>query len=203
MRFPALPDVARGGLVAFVALVALEHPLRTDLPAPEHFISEYASGSTHAVAIAAFLAWGVAMAAAAALAWAQGLRAVPVLLTVAAAGTCLAAAFATQTVAGELPAGTVRTPAGRLHDQGTLAIFAGLLGAALWALRVLRTRRYRLGLLGCAAVLVAAPAVLVAAGLDWPGIGQRAIVLVGVAFLWLLVSELARRARRTPAPAPG
>lgn len=196
-------QLARGGLLAFVALVALEHPLRADLPAPDHFISEYASGSTHPIAILAFLAWGAAMAATAVLAWRQGLRAVPVLLVFAALGTCVAAAFATQTVAGELPAGTVRTTAGRLHDQGTLAIFAGLLGAALWGLRSLRTRRYRLGLVSCAGALVAAPAILVAAGLDWPGIGQRAIVLVGVAFGWLLISELAIRARRTPAPAPG
>mgnify|MGYP000347183994 CR=1 FL=1 len=95
---------------------------------------------------------------------------------------------------------------GELHI-GELAIFVGLLGAALWGLRHLRTRRYRLGLLACAGALVAAPGILVAAGLDWPGIGQRAIVLVGVALGWLLVSELERfratRARRTPARAPG
>jgi hypothetical protein len=203
MRLPALDVLARGGLLAFVGLVALEHPLRGDLPARDHFISEYASGVTHPIAILAFLAWGAAMAATAALAWREGLRAVPVLLGLAALGTCVAAAFATQTVAGELPAGTIRTTAGRLHDQATLAIFAGLLGAAVWALRALRTRRYRLGLLACAAALVLAPGVLVAAGLDWPGVGQRAIVLVGVAALWLLVSELARRGPRTPARAPG
>jgi hypothetical protein len=203
MRLPPLATLAHGGQLAFVALVALAHPLRGDLPAPDHFVSEYASGSTEALAIAAFLSWGLAMVAAAALAWRRGLRAVPVLLVVAALGAGAAAGFDTQTVAGELPAGAIRTDAGRLHDQGTLAIFAGLLGAVIWALRALRTRRYRLGLLACAAALVAAPAVLVAAGLDWPGVGQRAIVLTGVAALALLVSELARRGPRTPARARG
>jgi hypothetical protein len=203
MRRPSLVAVAHGAQLAFVGLVALEHPLRTDLPAPDHFISEYASGATEGLAILAFLAWGLAMVAAAALAWGGGLRAVPVLLVLAALGTVVAAGFDTQTIAGELPPGVVRSDAGRLHDQGTLAIFAGLLGAALWGLRALRTRRYRAGLAGCAAGLVLAPGVLVAAGLDWPGIGQRAIVLVGVAALALLVSELARRGPRTPAPAPG
>lgn len=203
MRLLAPENVARDGLLAFVALVALAHPLRPDLPAPDHFISEYASGSTHPIAILAFLAWGAALAAGAALAWGRGLRAVPVFLGVAAAGTLVAAGFATQTVAGELPPGTVRTLAGQLHDYGTLAILAGLLGAALCGLHGLRTRRYRLGLLACAAAFLLAPAVLVGAGLDWPGIGQRAIVLVGVAVSWLLVSELARRGRRTPARAPG
>ncbi len=43
-------------------------------------------------------------------------------LGAATAGLLLAAAFATQTVAGELPAGVERTTAGRLHDFGTLLI---------------------------------------------------------------------------------
>ena len=198
-----LLDVVRGGSLAFVGLVALEHPLRPDLPAPDHFISEYASGSTELVAELAFLCWGVALAAGAALAWRRGLRAVPVLLALAAAGTAAAALFDTQTVAGELPAGVVRTTAGELHDYGTLAILVGLLGAMLWGLRAVRTRRYRLGVLGCALAFPAAPAILVALGLDWPGIGQRAIVLVGVVAPVLLLSELARSGPRTPARAPG
>lgn len=198
-----LPGLARGGLVAFVGLVALEHPLRGDLPAQSHFISEYASGSTHPVAIAAFLAWGTAMAAGAALGWQRGLRAAPVLLGAAALGTVVCACFATQTVAGVLLPGTVRTTAGRLHDRGTLLIFASLLGAALWSLRGVRTRRYRLGLAACALALLLAPAVLVAAGLDWPGVGQRAIILVGVAWLALWVGEVPRSAPRTPARARG
>lgn len=203
MRDPALATVARGGLLTFVLLVALEHPLRGDLHAPDHFVSEYASGSTQLVAVTAFLAWGVALAATGVLARRHRLRAVAALLLVAALGTVVAAAFTTQTVAGELPPGTVRTATGRLHDLGTLLIFAGLLGAALWGLRGLRTRRYRRGLLAAAAVFLLAPAALVAADLDWPGIGQRAIVLVGVGVSWLLASELARRGPRTPAPAPG
>ncbi len=199
----SLSTLARGGLLGFVGLVAVQHPLRTDLPAQAHFVSEYASGSTELVMAAAFAAWGVGSAAAAALAWTRGLRAVPVLLVVAAAGTFLAAGFDTQTVAGELPAGVVRTQAGKLHDQGTLGIFVGLLGAAVWGLRSERTRRYRRGVAVAAAALVLAPGVLVAANLDWPGIGQRAIILVGIGVELLLVSELSRRGPRTPARARG
>lgn len=196
----------RAALIAFVALVALEHPLRPGLPARDHFISEYAHGATQPLAILAFLAWGLAMVAGAVLGWRRGLRAVPALLCVAALGTVLCATFATQTVAGRLPEGVMRTTTGRLHDQGTLLIFIGLLLAALWGLRHLRTRRYRLGLLACGLAILAAPATLVIAGLDWPGIGQRAIILVGVAWLWLWAGQaerLATHARRTPAPAPG
>lgn len=203
MREPLL--IVRGGLVAFVGMVALAHPLRPGLPAPDHFISEYARGTTQPLAVLAFLAWGVAMAAAAVLARRRGERVVPVLLALAALGAALCASFTTQTVAGVLPEDTVRTTAGRLHDQGTGLIFVGLMLAALWALRHLRTRRYRRGLLACAAALLLAPSVLVAAGLDWPGIGQRAVILVGVAWLWLWSAEAVRaptRAPRRPAPAP-
>jgi len=203
MRTVALSDLARGGLLAFVVLVALEHPLRADLPAQDHFISEYASGATHPIAVVAFLAWAAGMAATALLAWRGGLRAVGVLVGLAALGACVAAAFATQTVAGELPPGAVRTTTGRLHDAGTLLILAGLLGGAVWGLRGVRTRRYRVGLAACAVAFFAAPAVLVAAALDWPGIGQRALVLVGVAYLALLLGELTTSGRRTPARGQG
>jgi len=185
-------QITRLGLLGFVGLVAIEHPLRPGLPPAGHFVSEYARGATRPVAVAAFVSWGVAMGASAALGWRRGERAVPGLLGAAALGTALCAGFITQTVAGKLPDGVARTTAGRLHDQGTLLIFAGLLLAAVWALRHLRTRRYRLGLLACAAAILAAPAILVAAGLDWPGVGQRAIILVGVAWLWLWATETER-----------
>src|SRR4051794_39657355 len=123
--------VVRAGLVGFVGIVAFEHLVRRDLPPGEHFVSEYAQGWTHPLQAAAFVSWAAATAACAALAARvhrrRGARAVVVVaLAVATAGLCLAAIFATQTVAGELPLGTRRTTGGRLHDFGTLLILAGL-----------------------------------------------------------------------------
>ena len=190
-------------MLGFVVLVALEHPLRPDLPATRHFVSEYASGSTDAIARAAFLIWGVGIAALAVGLWRARARITALLVGVAAGGTPLAAAFATVTVGGELPVGGTYTTAGRLHDLGASMLFFGLLLAAVASLRPLRRRGYRWGVAGLAGCLLLAPAVLVALGRDWPGIGQRAFILVGCGWLLLAAAETGRlttRGRRTPAP---
>jgi len=165
-----------------------------DLPAAEHFISEYAKGSTAALQIIAFVAWALALGAGAVLAWrartrpakprplAGGLTAAA--LGVAAAGTLLAALFATQTIAGELPPGRARTLEGRLHDLGTLALFLGSLVGALASARLIPGARYRVVLALLALALLAVVPTLVALELDAPGIGQRAFALIGCAFLW-------------------
>ena len=111
-------------------------------------------------------------------------------LGAAGAGTVVAAVFATQTVGGELPPGTPRTTAGRLHDLGTLAIFCGLLVAGAASLRLVRRTRYRLTVAVLALALLAVVPVLVALELDAPGIGQRGFVLVGCLWLWRFVAEL-------------
>jgi peptidoglycan/LPS O-acetylase OafA/YrhL len=128
---------------------------------------------------------------------------------VAVVGTVMDAIWRTQTVGGELPPGVLRTTEGRLHDLGTLLILAGLVVSALASLWRLRTRRWRTTTALLALGFVLVPAVLVALGLDWPGIGQRGIILVGVLYAALAAVELDRpgaviptRARRTPAPAP-
>ena len=199
---PAPATVARGGLVAFVGLVALEHPLRPGLPPADHFVSEYAHGPTAPLQVAAFLAWAVATAACAVLAarvphrrFARALTVVA--LAAAAAGLLVAATFATQTVGGELPAGVERTTGGRLHDLGTLAILGGLLVAALASLRLVPRRGYRLAVLGLGAALLAIVPVLVALGIDAPGVGQRGFILVGCAWQWVFVRA---SLRATPAP---
>lgn len=183
--------LVRAGLALFIGLVALQHLLRPDLPAADRFISEYARGSTQAVQVAAFLAWAAAMAGCVALAARirsrrRIARAIVVLaLGVAVGGTVLAAAFTTQTVGGELPPGVERTAGGRLHDFGTLLILTGLLVGSLASLRLLATWRYRLAVVALGVVLVAIVPVLVALGIDAPGIGQRAFILVGCA--WILL----------------
>ena len=196
-----LRAIVTWGLLLFVGLVALQHPLRGDLPPGEHFVSEYAKGSTAALQVLAFAAWTVALAAGARLAWiatplvprrrvARTLAAFG--LALAAAGIALAAVFATQTIAGVLPPGMARTTEGRLHDFGTLLTLAGLLLAAGASLRIVERRGYRvtIGLL-FAAMVLSVP-LLAALGLDAPGIGQRVFLLVGCAFQWRFDTELGR-----------
>jgi uncharacterized membrane protein YidH (DUF202 family) len=199
--------IAIAGVGLFVALVALQHPLRADLPPADHFVSEYARGSTAAVQVAAFVLWAAGIAACAVLAArarpagrpiARGLAVLG--FAVAAAGALLAAVFATQTIAGELPPGEERTTEGRLHDLGSLLIFAGLLLAALAALRIVRRRRFRVTVALLALALLAVVPVLVALGLDAPGIGQRGFILVGCALLWRFAAEAAATRPRPPAP---
>jgi hypothetical protein len=194
-QVPALRTVAASGLAAFAGLVALEHVLRPDLPPAERFISEYGRGWTQPIHVVAFGGWAVASGACAALA-ADGRRprAARALtaggFVVASAGAALAAAFATQTVSGELPAGVARTLPGRLHDAGTLLILGGLLVAAAASPALIRTRRYRAEIAALAVVLTAIVPVLLALGLDAPGLGQRAFVAVGCAFQWAFATQL-------------
>lgn len=178
------------GLAAFGGIVALEHPLRPDLPPPDHFVSEYARGWTQPLQVVAFLAWAVGTGACAVIAARVGprrriARGIAVAaLVVATGGLLIAAAFTTQTVAGELPEDVRRTAGGRLHDLGTLFILAGLLVAALASLRLIPRGGYRLAVLGLGVALLAVVPVLVALGIDAPGIGQRGFILVGCAWQW-------------------
>ena len=113
----------------------------------------------------------------------------------ATAGLLLCAGWTTQTVGGELPAGVRRTTGGRLHDLGTLLILAGLVVAALASLRLLAGRRYRLAVVGLGVALLAIVPVLVALGIGAPGIGQRAFILVGVAWQWCFAGAAGARVR--------
>jgi hypothetical protein len=192
---PALRTVARTALAAFAGLVALEHVLRPDLPPAERFISEYGRGWTQPVHVVAFTGWAVAGGGCAALAarsTGPGVARLPAAagFALAAVGAVLAAAFATQTVGGELPADVARTFAGRAHDLGTLLILAGLLVAALASVALVATRRYRLTVAGLAVALLATVPILVALGIDAPGVGQRAFVLIGCAFQWAFASQV-------------
>lgn len=201
-----VPRLAHAGLLAFVAIVALEHVLRTDLPPADHFVSEYANGWTWPLQTVAFAAWAAATAAGAVLAARVRERRVARALVVAAlvlatAGLVLATLFATETVGGELPAGAVRTTGGRLHDLGTLGILAGLLVAAPASLRLVPVARYRWIVAGLAVALLAIVPALVALGLDAPGIGQRGFILVGLAWQWAF-ARYSRPLRRSTASAP-
>lgn len=196
---PALATVARGGLIVFVGLVAKQHVLRPGLSPADHFVSEYARGWTAPIQVVAFLAWAVATAACVLLAARMPpdrpvARAVVVVaLAAAAVGLVIAAAFPTETVGGELPEGVARTTGGRLHDLGTLAVLAGLLLAAVASLRLVPVARYRVVVAVLAAVLVAIAPVLVALGIEAPGIGQRGFILVGCAWQWAFAGAAGTR----------
>lgn len=200
---PTVATVARGGLAVFVGLVVLEHVIRPGVSPADRFVSEYARGWTAPIQVAAFLAWGAATAAGVVLATRAPGRPVAraivaVALAVAAGGLLVAAAFPTQTVGGELPAGIERTAGGRLHDLGTLAVLLGLLVAAAASLRLVPRRAYRLTVVGLAAALLAIVPVLVALGIDAPGIGQRGFILVGCAWQWAFARAMLRPEGRSP-----
>ena len=64
---------ALAGLAVLVVLVVVQHPLRADdLPAGEHFVSEYARGSTAALQVVAFVCWAVSLGLTARLAAGDG-----------------------------------------------------------------------------------------------------------------------------------
>lgn len=184
--------LALSGLGAFVGLVALQHLWRADdLPPADHLISEYANGAGGWVQVVAFLAWSVSLGATTVLARQAGAgdrrlaRGVVVAgVAAGAVGAVACAAFATETVGGELPAGAIKSTAGQLHDLGSAFIFFGLLVAAVASVRVIRRRDYRYSVLGLALLLFLIPSVLVAAGYDAPGWGQRGFIAVGC--LWQL-----------------
>jgi hypothetical protein len=182
--------IATGALALTVALVALQHATRTDLPPADHFVSEYANGGGGWVMQLAFAAWAAGLAALAALVWRGGHRVVAALVAVGAAGAVLCGLFATQTVAGELPAGVARTDEGRLHDVGSLLVLAGLLLGALLLAARRRDRPLRRGTLALAAWLLLFPAVLIGAEVDAPGWGQRGIIASGWAWQALVLWRL-------------
>jgi hypothetical protein len=103
-------------------------------------------------------------------------------LVAASAGAAGALVFTTQTVGGELPAGVVRTAAGRLHDAGTLLVLAGAVTAGVASMRLVRSARYRTAVAALAAALLAVVPVMRTAGLDLPGVGQRAFIAIACAW---------------------
>ena len=188
--------LALAGLGAFAGLVALQHLWRADdLPPADHFISEYANGAGGWVQVVAFLGWAASLGATTVLATRTGDRPIARGVVVAgvaagALGAVACAAFATETVGGELPEGAVKSTAGQLHDLGSAFIFFGLLVAAVASVRLVRRRGYRLSVLGLAALLLLIPSALIAAGYDAPGWGQRGFIAVGCLWQWRLLAAV-------------
>jgi hypothetical protein len=189
----ALDLLPTAGLAAFVGLIVMQHTTRADdLPPADHFVSEYARGPGGWVQVVAFLGWAVSLAATILLTTDARARRIAKCLTIAGlaagvVGAVMCAAFATETVGGELPKGAVKTTAGQLHDLGSAAIFFGLLIAALASVRLIRDRLSRLTVLALGLLLLLIPAALIAASYDAPGWGQRGFIAVGCVWHWRFI----------------
>ncbi len=194
----ALRAVVLWGLGVFLAAVLLEHVLTPSLSPARHTISEYANAGTGAIMTVGFAAWAASLAATGAWAWLdRRRRLLALLLALAALGMVLAACFPTQTVAGSLPPGVMRTATGRLHDLGSgLTSLALLVGALVSALQSWPPRRFRLSSAIVVAAAVLVDVVLLAVGPDVGGIRQRLLVAMGCAWQLLLVRVLAVGVRR-------
>jgi len=202
-RFLAL--IATGAVVAFLAIVALEHAVVPEFAPAHYMISEYANagglagiGGTLALAVWAgsFLALALAglVAIRAAVRPVRARRFLTASLIVASLGLLIAAACPTQAVRGVLPPDDELTLTGRLHDLGggigQVAIFVG----AIISLRIPRVTR---SFLIATAVVVLVAAILgpLMAVLDLGarGLRQRALVVAACTWELALISQLSRR----------
>jgi len=200
-RFLAL--IATGAVVAFLAIVALEHAVVPEFAPAHYMISEYANagglagiGGTLALAVWAgsFLALAGLVAIRAAVRPVRARRFLTASLIVASLGLLIAAACPTQAVRGVLPPDDELTLTGRLHDLGggigQVAIFVG----AIISLRIPRVTR---SFLIATAVVVLVAAILgpLMAVLDLGarGLRQRALVVAACTWELALISQLSRR----------
>ncbi len=196
--------VAIAGLVLFVAIAVAEHALAPQLGPDRHTLSEYVNAEDGGVMIAGLVAWAISLLATAALACGarrsarapHGQIVIALLLVIAATGLLLTATFATQTSAGVLPPGVIRTTGGRIHDLASLAATGAILGAVIVSAFVLRARRSfrRLAFAALATSLIAS-AVLLSIGDPVDGIRQRVLVAVGCAWQAGLIATLGARSR--------
>ena len=143
-----LVQLARGCVIAFVAILLLEHAVVGRLDPAHHMISEYANagGAGGVAGTLAIAAWSGSLLACAALAWCvasnraasvAGWLALAALLAVAGVGLGVAAVFPTQAVRGVIPPGEHLRLAGRLHDLGSGIGQIALFGAAILSTLVL------------------------------------------------------------------
>ena len=192
-----LRDVALGGLGTFVAAVFVEHVLTPSLDPARHTISEYANAGTGPIMTFGFAAWAASLTATAAWTWRDRRRwPLALLLVLAALGMAITACFPTQSVAGSLPPGALRTTTGRLHDLGSGLTSVALLAAAIAsAAATWPPRRFRVGAAGLVVVALLADGLLLAIGPDVAGIRQRLLVAIGCGWQLLLLRVLDARRR--------
>lgn len=170
------------GLLIFAGCLLLEHLIESSLDPAHHQISEYANASSGEVMIAGFAAWSTSLFSTAMVVQPRLLRG---LLLGASLGIALTAIFATEAVAGRIPAGETLTTTGRLHDLGSgVAGIALLMAVSINAIR--DSRRLRFGSVILLSVALVASVVLLVIGDEVAGLRQR--VLVCCALLWQLLA---------------
>jgi hypothetical protein len=190
------PDLAEalavGGLLAFALTVGLEHVLEPALNPLRHQVSEYANSPSGAVMVLGFALWAISLSATAFLVGRRW-RDLPLSLALALAGLgiAIAALFATETVAGELPPGAALTTTGKLHDLGSglaaLALIGGALIVAFRARAPVPLRKATLWLLPASLILSLA---LLLTDPSVGGLRQRLLLLVGCVWQLMLLSAL-------------
>lgn len=181
-------------LALFVGAVGFEHLVERGLAPEQHMISEYATTGTGGVMEVGFGAWCGSWALLALVFWLQHHRLAATASGTVAAGIALLAAFHTQAVAGELPAGVARTLAGRLHDLGGELVLGGVLVAAVTTMSAKRTRdgrwpRAGIALLGLA---LTTAGLLLAFGDPAPGLRQRVLLAAAVCYQVSVLHDLRR-----------
>ena len=192
--------VAFGCLFAFALILGLEHLLEPSLEPLRHQVSEYANSPSGALMEFGFALWAASLAATALLVERRLRdRLLTAALSLAALGIAIAAAFATETVAGELPPGTELTATGRLHDLGSglasLALVGGAIVVGIRRKTPLPLRRTTISLLIAALIISLALLVI---GPSVGGLRQRLLLLIGCAWQLLLLNAL-----RSESPAGG
>jgi Protein of unknown function (DUF998) len=185
------------GLLGFLAAVMAEHAIDSSLDPASHQVSEYVHGPAGALMTAGFVAWAISLAASSVLAalrpdarWVGGA------LALAAIGMLVTAGFATQTVAGRLPAGVSLTLSGRLHDIGSGATTAALFAAALLSLLAIRERQFRRRTSALLVFAVSCDVTLLAVGSEVGGVRERLLILAGCVWQPMFLSAERRLSHR-------
>jgi Protein of unknown function (DUF998) len=211
-RLPDMPSSQRDricarlglvGVIAFVAIVAIEHAINSALDPATHEISEYVHGHVGPLMTVGFVCWAVSLTATGWLVLQRvGARLLAAALGIASGGIVLAASFATETSAGRLPPGKVLTATGRLHDVGSGLATVALLIAALVSLYAVAEHAFRRNAALLVAVAVSSDIALLAIGSSVAGARQRVLVASACAWQLLLLRAVARHEpKSTPVPA--
>lgn len=178
--------VAVVGVVAFVAVAAVEHVINSSLDPATHEISEYVHGRDGQLMTFGFVCWALSLAA---MSWTVSSRAgawfLAAAVGLACVGIALTASFATETSAGRLPPGAVLTATGRLHDVGSGLATIALLMAAVASLATFAVGKFRRNVGLLLAIAISSDVALLAIGPSVAGVRQR--VLVGCACAWQLI----------------
>jgi len=189
---------AATGVLAFVTIVVVEHLVESDLDPATHEISEYVHGSAGWLMTAGFIVWSLSLVALA-IAVAPFPRGRPVVIAslVAAGGLLLAACFATETSAGQLPPGVSLMTTGRLHDVGSGIATIALLAGVILSLRLPVSHALRQLILTVLAFAFIADGVLLLIGAGVAGARQRLLVALACGWQLLLAVLLARGTLRS------